>query len=100
MRWAIRDATTLKERCRLPSGGSSLSDVALAVSPDGSLLVTSSRFKERLCLWDLAEGRALSRPKGAETKATSLSFSPDGKVVASAGGHSGLHLWDVTGGKE
>ncbi len=72
----------------------------LAYSPDGSLLATSSLYPGRMVisLWDTAkrkEARRFACPGGA----TDLTFSRDGKTLASAGLDRSVRLWEVATGK-
>jgi WD40 repeat protein len=70
----------------------------LALSPDGSLLVTAGVFDEPMVLWDAATGRQLRTFAGHKDGVNSLVFSPDGKLLASAAGDVTIKLWDVATG--
>ena len=68
----------------------------LAVSADGRLLATS--HTERIQLWD-SSGKLL-RTFGHEFGGmSSLAFSPDGTLLASAGYDANVHFWDVASGQ-
>jgi WD40 repeat protein len=68
----------------------------LAVSADGRLLATS--HTEQIRLWD-SSGKLL-RTFGHEFGGMStLAFSPDGTVLASAGLDANVHFWDVSTGQ-
>ena len=79
----------------------------LAFSPDGSILATGE-FKQQAGLipeasirvWDVAQGRALRRIPVPQQWVRSMSFSPDGKTLASCSTEAGLRLWDVASGRE
>lgn len=80
-----------------PSGPlTSLSDVA--ISPDGQLLATSS-YDRTVKLWEVATGRQVRTLYGHGREISSVSFSPDGSVIAS-GARGELKLWDVASGRE
>jgi RNA polymerase sigma factor (sigma-70 family) len=69
----------------------------LAFSPDGTLLA----FRHAaIQLWDVNQGLELRRFADNLQGVTSISFSPDGKTLASSGGGPELRLWDVATGRE
>ena len=67
-----------------------------AVSPDSSTLATGSRRGE-LHLWDVATGTHKMKLMGHLSRIGSVTFSPDGKTLASAGDGK-LYLWDIASG--
>jgi WD40 repeat protein len=87
---------------------------AVAFSPDRKTLATGGG-DDTVRLWDVATGREVRRLwEGARTvqgpgeapvligeqfHVTTLAFSPDGKLLASAGGDETLRLWDPATGK-
>ncbi|KAF7181486.1 hypothetical protein CNMCM7691_000704 [Aspergillus felis] len=66
--------------------------VFMAFCPNGEVLATAST-DGIVRLWDVATGAILQRLKGFP----SMSFSPDGKVVATASGKN-VRIWDVATG--
>src|SRR5438552_11298692 len=63
----------------------------LAFSPDGRTLATAG---EGLCLWDVATGKQLRQMKESnDAWILSVSFSSDGKIMASGNRNGGVLLW-------
>jgi RNA polymerase sigma factor (sigma-70 family) len=74
----------------------------LAFSPDGKVVAScgeSSGEDHAIHLWDVATGKEVMSLRPDEHVYT-LSFSPDGRLLASAGPETAVRLWDVAGGKE
>jgi len=53
---------------------------AIALSPDGKLLVAANRWENRLGFWDVATGRPLEELEAEDCD--SLAFSPNGELLA------------------
>jgi WD40 repeat protein len=80
----------------------------LAFSPDGTILA-SSAGDDTVRLWQVATGKELHQLKEQRTSQSgmyynfgvrSLSFTPDGKILAAWGEDRKLRRWDVATGKE
>ena len=67
--------------------------IGLALSRDGRFLAAGTAANAIL-LWDVDSGRQLGMMRGHVAGVLSLSFSPDGKTLASCG-DSRLKLWNI-----
>ncbi len=70
---------------------------AIAFSPDGSTLAVAGEGK-MIQLYDVATIRLKAVLQGHTHAVESLDFSPDGKLLASAGGYT-VRIWDVATAK-
>jgi WD40 repeat protein len=73
---------------------------AVAFTPDGRGLAVAVADRT-IRLWDSTTGKQRLALRGHTAPVTSLAFSPDGGMLASAGGlDRTIRLWDVAEGKE
>jgi RNA polymerase sigma factor (sigma-70 family) len=69
----------------------------LTFSPDGNILAFGLAG---IHLWDIARGQERGQFPAYQQGACSLSFSPDGKTLASCGDGPVIRLWDMATGRE
>jgi len=84
---------------------------AVSFSPDSTLLASNSE-DQTLRIWDIASGRCLKvleerlaceepvTRAGHITRIWSVTFSPNGKLLASGGEDRAVLLWDVASGQQ
>jgi WD40 repeat protein len=73
---------------------------ALAFSPDGKTIASTSAWEPAVHLWEVATGKTVRRFEGHQGPAGCVAFSPDGKRLVSGGADRTFRLWDVSTGKE
>ena len=66
----------------------------VAFSPDGTQFVSCKETV--VTIWNTDSGEAVAEFHLAHTKFSHCCFSPDGKLIACASGHT-IYLWDITG---
>ena len=72
---------------------------ALAYSPDGRLLVCTGEDGTQIDIWDTQTNRRSASLTGHEGAVFSVSFSGDGRLLASASADRTVRVWDVAAAK-
>ncbi len=93
---SIRSTEDTTEQLRLT--GHTGDVFALAWSPDGSLLASSASNDTLIRLWNPSSGEQVRVLEGHESWIRSVTFSPDGKLLASASVDLTIRLWNVADG--
>lgn len=70
---------------------------ACELSPDGRLAVSGSKFGYKVMLWNVADG-TLRWEREHDSEVECVTFSPDGKRIATGGEDYYLRVWDVETG--
>jgi RNA polymerase sigma factor (sigma-70 family) len=95
------DVATGREIRRLQEGNPLTMASALALSPDGKVLVSAGYMptalpgRQGLCLWDVETGKRLFHGATPTNEINKLLFTPDGKTLILVDYSNIIRLWDV-----
>ncbi|HZO56618.1 MAG TPA: protein kinase, partial [Bryobacteraceae bacterium] len=67
----------------------------IAFSADGKLMATSGSYRKTVDLWDVATGQHITALTGHRQGTYGVSFSPDGKILASGSSDGTVKLWNI-----
>lgn len=95
--WDVASGNEIRVLKRVQGVEYNLAD-AVAVSPNGKLLLVGTSEQPGLRLLDVATGNEL-RAFNVEFGADHVAFSPDGKWALSVSSYESPRLWSVTNGK-
>jgi WD40 repeat protein len=94
------DVDSGKQLHELASRNSRGNDYSVAFSPDGSTIASIAKGDNNIYLWNVAAGRELRALKcDCYGGFTSVSFSPDRRILAT-GGEGEVRIWDVPSGQQ
>ena len=91
--YATADGREL-EMITIPKPWANLSKTNVAVSSDGTRLVTASE-DNALHVWDLGHGSEAACLRGHEAPVTAVAFSADDAQIASGSVNGAIRLWDA-----
>jgi WD40 repeat protein len=96
----IWDITTIspKEIVSLPKPRGYVNSIS--VSPNKQLLALVINSERKIKVWDIANAREIATLTGYPDWIFDVSFSPDGRRLASADGGRNVKLWDIATAKE
>jgi WD40 repeat protein len=96
----VWDAQTYEELRRMPGTtkpSDLFTDQRIAYSPDGKLLAACD--SKQLKVYEADSGELLMSLSGHEQDVLSVTFSVDGKYLATGSGDTLVRIWDIEGGK-
>jgi WD40 repeat protein len=89
----IREANTLKKTAQFKGHSDTIS--GLLFSPKGNLLASSSESDFKIRLWNFQDKTLVKEFSAPEGSVRHLSFSPDGRYLASGGLGTTVLIWPV-----
>jgi WD40 repeat protein len=90
------DAGRWTERITLPGRFFGFGVMTLEYSPDGRFLAAGSAFNDsRILVWDTKTDKRVATLEGHQGFIANVTFSPDGKLLASASGDQTIKLWNT-----
>ena len=90
--WNLQDLHSPPLRLLAPGFGPFLATYAIAISPNGRLIIAGFHV-QILILWSVTTGQRIATLSGHKSVVCTVAFSPDGETIASGSADGTLRLW-------
>jgi WD40 repeat protein len=94
------DVNAYSEVTNLPAAYLATGPLGLAFSPDSRTLAYNENNSGAILLWDIVSRSVTNRLTGHQSYVTALTFSPDGKSLASGSQDRTARLWNLADRRE